>query len=93
MKALSRQLGVMLGRGVKRREPDTGRKARETFRREVAAMGATFTKARDGYVEVTPCDALPLGLTTAFVDWPDALDRLRHVAEDPSRAPDGAYSE
>lgn len=83
----------MFGRAKARRLPDYSRRDREAFKRLATERGFAFEKARDGYLEIKPCEVFPDGLSTAFHDWTDALERVLHCIANPEAVVRGGYSE
>lgn len=82
------RLGALLG-GLLRapkppRAPDHDRKYRDRFKRLVAQRGASWIKTRDGYVEVTPFDGYPLGVTICHHSWDETLERFEEALGDPT---------
>ena len=93
MITLQRTLNQMF-RAKPARQPDLHAKARRQFKALAARQGFTFKVERDGYIECSPCAALPKGLTTAHYDWTETLSRIEACIESPEIVDeDGSYSE
>jgi hypothetical protein len=93
MITLQRELNRMF-RAKPARQPDLHAKARRQFKAVAARHGFTFKVERDGYIECSPCAALPKGLTTAHYDWTETLDRIEACIASPEFVDDkGYYSE
>ncbi len=53
------------------------------FRKAVRRYQLVYRITHDQFIEIEPCAALPLGLTTAHHGWRETLDRLEHCIENP----------
>jgi hypothetical protein len=90
---LQRMLNDML-RGPRPRRADPEARERAAFRRLANKHGLAFKKCRDGYVEAPATEQFPKGIAFAHYDWPESLERLRYVLDNPSALDDdGYYSE
>jgi len=93
MITLQRTLNQMF-RAKPKRQPDLHAKTRRQFKALAARQGFTFEVCRDGYIECSPCAALPKGLATAHYDWTETLSRIEACIENPEFVDeDGYYSE
>lgn len=93
MRQLQTTLNRFLGGGRPPRQPDLQAKPRRAFVRLAAQRGLSWSKTRDGYLEVEKCAAFPEGLVTAFHGWDDALSRVEHCLAHPEAAATGEFVE
>ncbi len=91
MKLLGKLLTRAFSPAKKRSAPDPHYKA---FRKLVGRHKLDYRVTGDGYIEIKPCAALPLGLKTVHHDWQETQNRIELCIATPDAVDsDGYYAE